>query len=605
MNRVEALLPRDMAAASRRMIRLRWVAGAALLLATAIGVRLLHLPLPEKPLYLLGALVLVYNAVLLSWGGREISPRPERLLRQTRWVVVIQVALDWMSMAVFLHLTGGITSPGIPFFLIHMLMVTILLPEVPWYIYVSTATGMLVALALLESQGILSNHPALSVIPTSLHRDPYFVLAQVLFFVTAATATVLLTASIMKRLRERERQVTALLHSSQAVSSTLTLGDVLLRLAENAAQAVLTDRASVRLLDETGETLDLVASFGLRPEYLSKGPVELSRSGLDREVLSGGPVIVDQAANDERIQYPREVMEEGIRSILAVPIVGRTGPKGVLRVYSTQAQRFTRDDAELVEAIAGEGAVAIENAMAHQGVQKADQDRAQFVRTVTHELRSPVSGAQSLARVLLEGTSEGLTERQRDVIQRISARLDRLMDLINDLLALAAAQAPGFQQPPQPVGLLEMVRWALDQHAAAASEKEVALQPEIPGGEILVRATRDGLAQVLGNLIDNAVKYTPSGGRVRVTARTEGNAAVLQVADTGLGVPEADLPHLWEEFFRAGNVRKAGIVGTGLGLSIVKRLVESYGGRIGAESVEGTGTVFTVTLPLASDSGLS
>ncbi len=605
MNRVEALLSRDMAAASRRMIRLRWVAGAALLLATAIGVRLLHLPLPEKPLYLLGALVLVYNAVLLSWGGREISPRPERLLRQTRWVVVIQVALDWMSMAVFLHLTGGITSPGIPFFLIHMLMVTILLPEVPWYIYVSTATGMLVALAVLESQGILSNHPALSVIPTSLHRDPYFVLAQVLFFVTAATATVLLTASIMKRLRERERQVTALLHSSQAVSSTLSLGDVLLRLAENAAQAVLTDRASVRLLDETGETLDLVASFGLRPEYLSKGPVELSRSGLDREVLSGGAVIVDQAANDERIQYPREVTEEGIRSILAVPVMGRTGPKGVLRVYSTQAQRFTRDDAELVVAIAGEGAVAIENAMAHQAVQKADQDRAQFVRTVTHELRSPVSGAQSLARVLLEGTSEGLTERQRDVIQRISARLDRLMDLINDLLALAAAQAPGFQPPPQPVGLLEMVRWALDQHAAAASEKRVALQPEIPGGEILVRATRDGLAQVLGNLIDNAVKYTPSGGRVRVTARAEGNAAVLQVADTGLGIPEADLPHLWEEFFRAGNVRKAGIVGTGLGLSIVKRLVELYGGRIGAQSAEGTGTVFTVTLPLASESGLS
>jgi signal transduction histidine kinase len=179
------------------------------------------------------------------------------------------------------------------------------------------------------------------------------------------------------------------------------------------------------------------------------------------------------------------------------------------------------------------------------------------------------------------------------------------MDLINDLLALAAAQAPGFQQPPKPVGLLEMVRWALDQQAAAAGEKEVVLQPEIPGGEILVRATRDGLAQVLGNLIDNAVKYTPSGGRVRVTARTEGNAAVIQVADTGLGIPEADLPHLWEEFFRAGNVRKAGIVGTGLGLSIVKRLVESYGGRIGAQSVEGTGTVFTVTLPLASDAGLS
>jgi len=599
---VEALLPRDMAATSQRMIRLRWAAGAAVLLATAVAVRLLHLPLPEKPLYLLGVLILAYNLVLLALTGRQVSARPELLLRRARRIVAIQVVLDWMSIVVFLHFTGGITSPGIPFFLIHMLVVTILLPEVPWYLSVSIATAMLAGVALLEAGGMLANHPALAIIPASLHRDPFFILAQVLFFATAATALVLLTASIMTRLRERERQVTALLQSSQAVSSTLSLEEVLLRLAKGAAEAVFTDRASIRLLDETGETLALAAAFGLRPEYLGKGPVELAHSGLDREVLSGGPVIVDQAASDERIQYPREVGEEGIGSILAVPVVGRKGPLGVLRVYSTEAKGFAQDDAELVRAIAGEGAVAIENAMAHQALQKADEDRAQFVRTVTHELRSPVAGAQSLARVLLEATGEELSEKQRDVIERISARLDRLMDLINDLLTLAAAKAPGFQQPPQPVALLEMVQWAVDQQAAAAREKNVALQPELPTAQILVRATREGLGQIFGNLMDNAVKYTPAGGRVAVTAKTEGNAAVIQVADTGMGIPEADLPHLWEEFFRASNARQAGIRGTGLGLSIVKRLVETYGGRIAVQNGEARGAVFTVTLPVLPDS---
>ncbi len=597
-NPVGTLLPSDVATANARMISLRWLAGAAVLLATALGVHLLHLPLPEIPLYLLGALILIYNAILHGVAARGISPRSDRLLQRSRREVIIQVALDWSTMAVFLHLTGGITSPAIPFFLIHMLMVTILLPEVPWYIFVSIATAVLAALALLEGSGILPNYPALPVLPARLHLDPFFILAQILFFTAAASASLLLTASIMTRLRERERQVTALLHSSQAVSSTLSLEEVLSRLAKHAAEAVFTDRASIRLLDETGETLELAAAYGLRQEYQRKGPVELSRSGLDREVLSSGPVLVDQAASDERIQYPREVVEEGISSILAVPIIGRKGPRGVLRVYSTQSKRFSQDDADLLMAIAGEGAVALENAIAHQSLQQADQDRAQFVRMVTHELRSPVSGAQSLVRVLLGGMSGELSERQQDVISRVASRLDRLMDLINDLLVLAATKSESLQEQPQPVALIPAIERVLDQHSLAADEKKITLLKDIPPHDLLVCATQDGLVQIFGNLIGNSVKYTPRGGTVKVTARLRSGAAVVSVSDTGMGIPKAEMTRLWEEFFRASNVRKAEIGGTGLGLSIVKRLVESYGGFIGVHSAEGKGTTFIVTLPL-------
>jgi signal transduction histidine kinase len=264
--------------------------------------------------------------------------------------------------------------------------------------------------------------------------------------------------------------------------------------------------------------------------------------------------------------------------------------------------RFAADDADLVAAIAGQGAVAIENALAHEALQKSDQDRAQFVRTVTHELRSPVGGGQSLARALLQSSREELSDRQRDVVQRISARLDRLMDLINDLLNLAAAKAPGFHQSPGAVPLLATVRSALDLQAAVAQEKQLVLQATLPPDEVVVRGTQEGLALVLENLFDNAVKYTPARGRVTITVTTEANSAIIQVADTGMGIPPGELPHLWEEFFRASNVRQAGISGTGLGLSIVKNLVESFGGRIAAQNGEGSGAIFTVTLPQLPES---
>jgi signal transduction histidine kinase len=592
------LLPSDIAMANARMIRLRWLAGCAVLLATALGVHLLHLPLPETPLYLLGVLILTYNGILLAVARRIPSPRSDHALRLSRQSVILQVGLDWSTMAIFLHLTGGITSPAIPFFLIHMLMVTILLPGVAWYVFVSIATGILALLALLEADGILPNYAVLPALPPGLHADPLFILAQILFFASAASATLLLTASIMTRLRERERQVMALLQSSQAVSSTLSLDEVLQRLCEQAAEAAFTDRASIRLLDQTGETLELVAAHGLREEYQRKGPVELSRSGLDREVLSRGPVLIDETATDERIQYPREVLEEGIHSILAVPIIGRKGPLGVLRVYSTRVKRFTPDDAGFLTAIAGEGAIAIENAMAHHSLQQADQDRAQFVRTVTHELRSPVSGAQSLVRVLLGGMGGELDERQQDVIGRVSARLDRLMDLINDLLVLAATKSVSLQEQAQAVNLIPIIQRVLDQHSLAAEEKSIGLVRDIPPEVLVVKATSEGLSQIFGNLVDNALKYTPRGGSVKITARQRQGSAVVSVSDTGMGIPKEEVPRLWEEFYRATNVRRAEITGTGLGLSIVQRLVQSFGGYIGVHSIEGKGTTFIVTLPM-------
>jgi signal transduction histidine kinase len=174
------------------------------------------------------------------------------------------------------------------------------------------------------------------------------------------------------------------------------------------------------------------------------------------------------------------------------------------------------------------------------------------------------------------------------------------MELIADLLALAASKTAELQDRPRPTSLQESLRHAVDLTAQEAGERQIHVSYEAPAEEILVRATADGLGQIFVNLVGNAVKFTPPGGRVTVTLAHEPSCAVITIADTGMGIPAEDIPHLWEEFFRAGNAKRSGIPGTGLGLSIAKRLVETFEGVISVQSTEGKGTTFTVTLPIAT-----
>ncbi len=597
---LEATLARDTVVNSNRLIVTRWGAAVLVGAATFVCVRLLRLPLPELPLYLLALFILAYNSALVRLT-RSVCRDDALCLGCIQKLVILQVAFDWVSMAVFIHLTGGLTSPATPFFFLHVLMVTILLPGQSPYIYVALAVGVTLVIAALEASGILPHYTVIPGLPPDLHTNQTYVLAQIIFFATALFAAAYLTASVMARLRERERQIVALFQTTRDVSSTLNLTDVLERLARSAAEALNGLGASIRLLDESGDRLTVAASYGLSAAYFDKGVVDLSHNPLVREVLTKGPVIVREAAFDRRIQYPQKVVEEGIRGMLAVPIIGRDGPLGLLRVYADTPDYFIEDDIDFVVAIARQGSTAIENALAHDALQQADQDRAQFVRVVTHELRSPVAGAQSLLRVLLRDLAGTLTPQQYDIIARINRRMDALMDLINDLLAFAATKSVGRRDPLAAVPLQPALHRVIDKFTSQADEKHITLSFEAPDTPLSVRANEDGLARIFDNLIGNAVKYTPEGGsvNVQVAVGVPSTVSLVTISDTGIGIPADMLDRLGEEFFRAPNAKQAGITGTGLGVAIVKQLIDHFGGQMTVQSVEGEGTTFAVTLPLA------
>ena len=240
---------------------------------------------------------------------------------------------------------------------------------------------------------------------------------------------------------------------------------------------------------------------------------------------------------------------------------------------------------------------SIRLAQEKEELQRLEQYKSDFMTTVAHELRSPVAGAQSLLRTLLHSLAGGLNEQQKEILNRVDLRLSGLLAVVNDLLDLAASKTFEQQSLTEPVRLSAVICQVVENFSVEADQNGVTLDLELPSEEVAVLGTEDGLQKIFANLVGNAIKYTPQGGKVTVSARYRDGSVEITVVDTGIGIPQKDMPRLFEEFFRAGNARRKGIVGTGLGLSIVKQFVDRFGGEIEASSVEGQGTQFKVSLP--------
>ena len=223
--------------------------------------------------------------------------------------------------------------------------------------------------------------------------------------------------------------------------------------------------------------------------------------------------------------------------------------------------------------------------------------RRDFVANVSHELKTPLSSIKAYAETLSQGAIED-AENRGHFVRQIEEQADRLNQLISDLLSLARIEQGQDQAETTQIPLTQAVERCVQEQQRAASEKNirVVIQPSADG--IVVRADEDGLRQILINLIDNAIKYTPPDGEVSVGWTGDHDRVALFVADTGIGIPEDMKPRVFERFFRVDKARSREVGGTGLGLAIVKHLAQSYGGSVEVESEVGKGSKFTVFFPI-------
>ena len=226
-----------------------------------------------------------------------------------------------------------------------------------------------------------------------------------------------------------------------------------------------------------------------------------------------------------------------------------------------------------------------------------DRMKGEFIAMVSHELRSPVSAIEQNISLILEGLAGEVTEKQRHLLSRAKERSRGLLELIGDLLEMSKIDAGMALQRKEPLQVEEIVEKVMELMEAEAQAKGVALQFKITSPLPPVLGDRDNLEGVFTNLVGNAIKYTPSGGEVKVEMSPEGDYVKTVVSDTGIGIPKEDLPRIFDKFYRVKSEKTRGIVGTGLGLSIVKSIVEAHLGSISVESEEGKGTSFCVLLP--------
>lgn len=584
---------------SARLIRIRWIAGVLVILATIFLVRLMALPVPEIPLYLTGAGILIYNAGV-TWELRRTAELPTSALKGFILRLMIgQLALDWLGLAVLLYLTGGVVSPLVPLIPVQVLVYALLVPGGWSYAAALLPVVALALTAVLPYAGLLPPQTISPAFPAALQRDPVYILSLLSGAGLAAIAAVYLVSHLQETLHAQTIRIHQLIQANQMVASTTRLSDLLEKLMHATVEALQARGAMLRLLDGDGEGLSVTAAFGLSQAYQDYCPDKLSQSPLDQEVMDGKAVIVNDVEKDVRIRFPRHTALDGIRSLVAVPVTGKGHPLGVLSVYSPQVSGFSRADADFLKALASQCAGTIENTRICEQLEHADETRTQFVRMLTHELRAPVGGAQTLLRTLLRGLAGELNEQQRDILGRLERRLDSLMDLINDLLSLSASRTVDLEAPQEQILLKPLVQAIVDRFSNEAESKQIHLAYFAVPDVLSVLATEDGLDRIFSNLISNAIKYTPEGGEVEVTVGEQVGKAVVTVSDSGIGIPLHELSDLWVDFFRASNARRSGIPGTGLGLSIVKQLVNHFGGTVEVRSTEGKGSIFKVMLPLA------
>jgi signal transduction histidine kinase len=352
--------------------------------------------------------------------------------------------------------------------------------------------------------------------------------------------------------------------------------------------------------------------FAPRGEVVDVPPERLlsGRAFLEQRPIFSPDVRRDDADNAELYGL------WNVRAVLAAPITTGEQRLGVLAIWSPKAPVFAESDMELVRLLARQagavlGARFLLEQLSHaRAREEADRLKDEFLASISHDLRNPLTAVAAIAQLLDRRLDRGATiepERLRASLGSIKSSASQMTNLVDQLLDYARLQLDRpLDLNRQLTDLVELVQNVVASHETVSDRHQITL--DVVEASLVGLWDRNRLERVLQNLVGNAIKYSPLGGEVNVKLWRELDGtspwAVVAVRDSGVGIPAAELPHLFEQFYRATNV-SGRIAGTGIGLANARRVVEQHAGRIEVESEEGRGSTFTVRLPLGSDPGTS
>jgi signal transduction histidine kinase len=400
--------------------------------------------------------------------------------------------------------------------------------------------------------------------------------------------------------------------AGQTLASTLDYETTLQALAELAVPRVACF-CVVDILEEDGRVRRLGMAH-VDPGQLPtlRRTAEYSReptpgSHLERMLEEGEPVLVSPVTDEWLEGVSDDVQQQEIMrqlvptSLMLVPLAARGNRLGVLLLASTRTDRYYGpSDVSLARELGRVASVAIDNSRLYRKAQNAVRARDEVLRVVSHDLRNPLNTVMMGADLLLEDAQGELREgpfgRTLRMMRNATESANRM---IGDLLDVSRIEAGQLAIELSAVSLAPLLDEAVERHRQLAAERGIELRVREDDTLPDVLADRDRVLQILGNLLGNALKFTPSGGRIEVGMEAEGDEILCYVADSGPGIPAEQLPHIFDRFWQAHRSDRRGL---GLGLAIVQGLVEAHGGRVWAESEAGRGTRFQFTLPRAPGS---
>lgn len=402
----------------------------------------------------------------------------------------------------------------------------------------------------------------------------------------------------------KPQRLERLLEISQRLNSTLELAPLLQMIVEVAVELTDSEASSILLYDPASGELRFEAAPGIPRGDLTKLSVPLESSVAGWIFTHGKPMVVQDAARDARVfRKVDRALNFQTRSLLGLPLLIKQEAIGVIEAVNKKGQgHYTEDDLAVLETLAAQAAIAIENARllaklqdANAELMRLDRMKSDFIAIASHELRTPLGLILGHATFLKEVVPQAHQE-QMEVIIRSSMRLK---SIIEDLSTIAHKDEGQSRVRREPFSIVKLIIDLAARFQEAAQEKNIELGYDVPESDpLIVEADRDKIDVALGNLIRNALTFTDAGGQVGIKAEGDSGFVKVFVVDTGIGIPAGEIDRIFDRFYQVEShlTRRHG--GMGLGLSIAKSMIEMHNGQIWVESREGTGSLFSFSLPV-------
>ncbi len=427
---------------------------------------------------------------------------------------------------------------------------------------------------------------------------------------------------------ELDKKITslyALQRLSRAISTTLDESQIFTRIQDSHLEEIGFEKGLSFLWKDNEKKFNLVLNIGYSQKETNSIISNLDEDFYLKLIRTGKGI---SSISLQEAKLNSQVINKffGVRSFVIAPILPKEGDKGFFFVGTeSQETQLTEGDEELVTILANQVGQALENARLFEQTWQAQQElekkveqrtlelskaleeiklvskrKSDFVSAVSHELRTPLTSIKGYASILLSEKLGGLPANVKERLAKVNRHSDELVHLVNGLLDISRIESGKIAMKSEPNNLKEIIATVVDLMAVQSKEKEIRLITNIHKDTKSILADRQQLERVFINLIGNAIKFTPKKGEITITTSPKDDMVQIDVADTGIGIPQEAQAAIFDEFYRVDNPINEKVKGTGLGLSLIKHVVEAHQGQIWVKSKLGRGSTFSFTVPKAT-----